>query len=114
MANVLHRTTMEFRPSVNTPDYDPADWLISPDLTIVRTVPRKYWTIQGDTLVEMDATQKAAVDAAELVSHKTAKLDTLRDGMMRRLAENDATYQTAKIEVEAATDTATVDAVRLA
>jgi len=30
MANVLNRTTFEYRESVNTPDYSPADWIINP------------------------------------------------------------------------------------
>lgn len=114
MANVLNRTTMQFRPSVNTPDYDPADWLISPDLTIINTVPARYWTIKADALVEMDAAEKAIVDALDLENYKLAKLGTLRDEMMQRLAETDPIYKMAKTAVEAATDTATVDAVKLA
>lgn len=50
MADVINRTTNEFRKSVNTPDFDEADWLINPDLSDVSDVPNQYWIVpeQGD------------------------------------------------------------------
>lgn len=50
MANVLNRTTKEYQISVNTPDYDPSEWIINPDLSAVEDVPSEYWVVTGDTV----------------------------------------------------------------
>lgn len=70
MADVINRTAtargiFRFIRSVNTPDFDPAVWLINPDVRTVRGagVPERHWKVVGDTVVEMSAAEKAAVDA---------------------------------------------------
>lgn len=73
MANVLNRTTKEYLRSVNTPEYDVADWIINPDVSALAGVPTKYWVITGDTVAEMSQAEKDAVDAAELAD-KEAQL----------------------------------------
>lgn len=65
MADVLHRVTLEYRQSVHTPDYNPADWLIDPDLSQVVGAPRKYWKVVGNSVVLMDQQERDAVDARE-------------------------------------------------
>ena len=35
MANVINKTTMEVRYSVNTPDFPETEWVISPDLSLL-------------------------------------------------------------------------------
>lgn len=67
MANVIHRTTLEFRPSVNTPDHPEPTWKHNPNMTAVAAVPFKYWKAppswDGDVgPVEMTAPEKATVD----------------------------------------------------
>lgn len=62
MANVLNRTTKQYKRSVNTPDYPTADWIINPDMSGVDGVPKKYWKISGDTVSEMDTSEKATAD----------------------------------------------------
>lgn len=74
MADVINRTTLEQRFSVNTPDFPTSDWIINPDLSGVSGVPQKYWKVVGDTVVEMDAAEKAVVDAALLPQAKEAKI----------------------------------------
>lgn len=78
MANVLQRTTLELRFSVNTPDYDPSIWIINPDLSNVVGVPKKYWKIEGNTISEMNQTEKDVVDSALLPSIKSQKKSSLR------------------------------------
>lgn len=78
MADVLQRTTKEQRFSVHTPDYDPAIWIINPDLSGVTGVPKKYWKIDGDTVSEMNQSEKDAVDAALLPGIKTTRKSYLR------------------------------------
>ena len=70
MANVLNRTTgltapytKDIRFSVNTPEFDVADWIINPDLTAVDGQPSIYWLISGDTVSLADAGQRSAIDA---------------------------------------------------
>jgi hypothetical protein len=61
MADVFHRTKRVFLPSVNTPEYDPVEWIINP--APLPTCDRRYWKAQGDAVVEMTTEEKAAVDA---------------------------------------------------
>ena len=72
MANVLNRTTLEYRPSVNTPEYPDPPWLANPDLSAVAGVPVKYWNLTGNIVSEMTPAQKAIVDANEASAATTA------------------------------------------
>ncbi len=63
MSDVVNRTTLEYRRSVNTPDFPSADWIINPDLSAILTVPQKHRKINGDLVVEMTQSEKDAVDA---------------------------------------------------
>jgi len=81
MANVAHKTNdpVEVHLSVNTPEFDPGTWIINPpslQALLNGAVPRAYWKITPgqDDVVEMDAGEKAAVDAAALPDQKTAKI----------------------------------------
>lgn len=62
MASVLNRQTKQFIRSVNTPDFDPTEWLINPDLSAVSDVEKKYWKIGKNSVSEMTEQEKAAVD----------------------------------------------------
>ena len=77
MANVLHRTTKQYLPSVNTPEYPIADWIISPNLSAVVGYGPQYWIITGDTITLMDAAARAAVDAAALSAGRDAMANRL-------------------------------------
>ena len=82
MANILHRTTLEHRVSVNTPEYPDPPWLEAPNLSAVQGVDQKYWKISGDVVSEMTVTEKNAVDLAELTASRdavAAKLDRVED-----------------------------------
>lgn len=76
MADAIHRTTLELRRSIDAVVEGIAsspDWIVkgkaSPwsadEARVLADVPRKYWRVAGDTLAEMDAAGKAAVDAVE-------------------------------------------------
>jgi hypothetical protein len=62
MANVLNRTTKQYLISVNTPDYDPLQWIINPDLSAVGSFPSIYWTITGNVVTLSNAAARAVVD----------------------------------------------------
>ncbi|RYD66044.1 MAG: DUF4376 domain-containing protein [Verrucomicrobiaceae bacterium] len=63
MANVLNRQTLLYLDSVNTPDYDPSEWLINPDLSEVEDVPKHYWKItEDDQVVAMTQDEQANSD----------------------------------------------------
>jgi len=66
MSSVIHRTTLDYLTSVNTPEYPETDWIINPDVSAVTDVPRKYWKLDGDRVIEMTQSEKDAVDAQEL------------------------------------------------
>jgi len=65
MAAVLNRTTKQYIPSANTPDYPVVDWIINPDLSAVVDVPNKYWVITGDVVSEMTQEEKDAYEDAQ-------------------------------------------------
>lgn len=71
MATVINRNTLEILSSANTPDYDPATWLINPALP---ECDRKYWKVVGDSLVEMADNEKIEVDLVEAKNVKAAEI----------------------------------------
>lgn len=58
MANVLNRTSLVYLESVNTPEYDPSEWIINPDLSSVSDIPVSYWKIVGDTVEAMSEEER--------------------------------------------------------
>ena len=117
-ADVIHRVTLEERKSVDTPRYNPALWLINPDMSAVAGVPKKHWKIVGNAVLEMGAGEKVTADAAELQAYKArakAKVDsqTRLEAPLLRTAPRDIYVRDGddiKTAIDAATDTAGVDA----
>jgi len=75
MANVFHKTTYEYRRSVNTPDYSPVEWAINPDVSALITaqIPQRYWKWDPviSAVVEMSEAEKAQRDQSTLVLPRT-------------------------------------------
>ena len=105
MANVIHRTTLVYIPSANTPDYPEPTWKHAPDMTAVAAVPAKYWKAPADWdavgagPVEMTSGEKATVDAAEATA-RAAALVTSFDasappGIFRAVIKPGTTTRTA-------------------
>jgi len=97
MATVYNKTTHAIIESANTPDYDPSEWLINPDLSGVAGVPQRYRKLVGDVPTEMTQAEKDAVDAAALVASRAAAVaqleqaeDVLRAFMLLVLDELNA------------------------
>lgn len=68
MANVLHKTAVpvDYRESVNTPDFPEVDWFINPDISAVENVDKKYWARPlTDPVTEMTQAEKDVIDASE-------------------------------------------------
>ena len=76
--------------SVNTPDYegDP-NTLVNPDVSAVQGVDLKYWKRTGNTIVDMNAGEKTAVDNAEkareiaLVNDLQVEGDVLAEALVK-------------------------------
>lgn len=79
MANVINRTTYKYLTSVNTPDYDVADWLHSPDLSGVSGVPKHYWKVVGDAVEELTPAEKTAIAVPKYESGKSMKSERQKD-----------------------------------
>lgn len=83
MANVIHRTTLQYLESVNTPEYPEADWKHNPDLSAVVDVERRYWKAPADWdapdagPVEMTPAEKTAQDIADLEASRDAAAEQL-------------------------------------
>lgn len=70
MASVFNKTTNQYLESVNTPDYDPVDWIINPDVSALKNqnVPRQYWKAVESSpgvweVVEFTTEEKEAIQA---------------------------------------------------
>lgn len=86
MANVIHRTTLEFRESVNTPDFPEPTWKHSPNMSGVTGVSDIYWKAPpswvGDVgPVEMTQPEKDAVDAAAAAALVTTNRGSALDSV---------------------------------
>jgi hypothetical protein len=78
MADVINKTTGEYRKSVHTPDYPEKDWLINPDLKQVSGLDPSLWVVVGDAVLPMPEEQRvakaqAAEEAAKLAEVNSAK-----------------------------------------
>jgi len=89
MAAVLNRTTKQYLPSANTPDYPTADWVINPDMSAVAGFDSKYWVITGDAVSLMSQPERDSVDETELEAFKNAVSDEFdrAQSSMRAFAE---------------------------
>ena len=80
MANVLNRTTKVYLESVNTPEYDPAEWIINPDITPVLGVPYYFWYInEDDTVRPMTAMEQDTSWLIEAKDLQRSKINAIRD-----------------------------------
>lgn len=77
MSNVVNRETNQYLTEVNTPDFDPLEWIINPDLSLVKNSPQKYWKVSGESVVLMTAEEQDAVNAADLVVSKKIAINAL-------------------------------------
>lgn len=75
MSTVLHRSTLEVRRKVNTPEFDTATWIINPDLSVVSRHPKRYWKIEPDDTVVLKSIPER--DAADLVILPRVKAESM-------------------------------------
>lgn len=66
---------LNVRYNVSAGGYDVLVWLINPDLAPVAGVPNWYWKTVADTVVEQDAAEKAATDAAIDLRRRSPVID---------------------------------------
>lgn len=79
MAAVLNRTTKEFKGSAHTPNFDPADWIINPDLAAVAGQPVKYWIITGDVVTLASPSERTVIDDAIAATRATKAKEEEKD-----------------------------------
>lgn len=89
MPGVIHRTTFQYIDSAHYgeetdgPLFPTSEWLRDPDLSAVVSVDKKYWKVSGETVVEMSAPEKDAVDLNDM----KAQYDTLIRSVARNVRE---------------------------
>ena len=78
MATVVNRETLEVKFSVNTPDYDLAEWIVNP---FIPPEPKRHWEqpIVGDTIALKDAAGIAVADANYTADQRRAHKDYLEE-----------------------------------
>lgn len=83
MANVINKTTNQFKRSAHTPDFLNGQWLIDPDVSDLekRNVPERYWKVKGNSIVEMTTPEKAVVDAASVDPNYALAITKLKKGI---------------------------------
>ena len=84
MASVIHRTTLAFQTSVNTPKFPEPTYKHNPDMSAVAGVSRRYWEWDSgaERPVPMSQPDQDAVDAALLTAAldgEASKLDDFQD-----------------------------------
>lgn len=90
MAAVLNRTTKQYIPSANTPDYPAAQWIINPNLSAVIGFDSRYWIITGDAVTLMSQAERDVVDATLIAARKDSisnDIDATHPSYQRALAE---------------------------
>jgi hypothetical protein len=89
--DVIHRTTLKFLQSVNTPDFPEPTWKHNPSMAAVASVPFRYWKAPADWSaggagpVEMTTGEKATVDGNLLTASRDAtvaqRVDNVEDAL---------------------------------
>jgi len=98
MADVLHKETLQYLKSVHTPNYDPEEWLINPDLSAVEGVDPKYWKIQDDKVLEMSGEEK---DTAYLEEVKAEAFQAI-DARTREILAEGFSYRNERFSLSQA------------
>lgn len=87
--NVIHRTTLQFIPSANEPDYPEPTWKWDPDMSAVAGVNQRYWKWDAvaERPVPMTQAERDAVDLARLTTQRDAAVSQLAqaENVMRAL-----------------------------
>lgn len=99
MADVIHRTTLRFVPSANTPLYPEPEWKHNPDMSQVAGVERRFWKWDAGTErpIPQTAGEQTATIAAALSAQRDAAIaqidnveDVLRQVIVLFVAEFNA------------------------
>lgn len=90
MADVIHRTTLEYLTSVNTPEHPEPTWKHSPDMSQVVGLATHLWKWDAGTErpIPQTAGEQAATIAVRLAQQRdslTAQIDNVED-ILRALA----------------------------
>ena len=111
MATVVNKTTLQVIKSVNTPEYDPSEWLINPDIP---DAPKRHWKVSGDNLTLKTASQIASADAEWLSQVKSDKKDEFKEELGEAwIDEGQELLYAAQDNVDAATTEDEVSAMEL-
>jgi hypothetical protein len=62
----MNRKSLEIVKHANTPDFDKSQWIINPDLSKVRHLPKKYWLVRGDEVVPVTDQARKNMDESEI------------------------------------------------
>jgi hypothetical protein len=110
MANVLNKSTFEYKKSVNTTEYLDGNWLINPDLSEVEGVETRFWKLVDSNVVEMTEEEKESVINSNIEIVKQTKIAALWQACF----DYQSTFYTAPIftrmsELKTAGDTRIVE-----
>ena len=76
MATVVNKQTLDVLESVNTPEFDPSEWLINPSIP---DAPKRHWKVSGDSLVLKNASERNSADAEYLALLKEDRKRMFRE-----------------------------------
>jgi len=80
MSNVINKTTMEIKYSVNTPDFPETEWVINPYLSLIGPYPLSHLTFDADFKLVLKSTEEiAAIEATELTNIKLQYLSIVNN-----------------------------------
>ena len=115
MATVVNKTTFRVILSANTPEYDPSEWLINPEIpsiydeegNFVEYEPKRYWKISGQNIVLKSSSERAQADAEFLDQTKENKKNDFKADQGQEL------LYAAQDNVDSATSVEEVNAMEL-
>jgi len=82
MADVLNKTTNQYLMSVNTPDFDPAEWIINPDLSAVKDTDPALWIVENDAVRVLTKEEINSSKLDQLKADLKKKVNAIRDKLI--------------------------------
>ena len=91
IANAVKRDDMLLTSIRNPDELDPSVWLINPDFSAVEDIPKYYWKIANEQLVEMSDAEKTVVDTTQRAESLMIKIEAI-DSKTQAIIEDGFTY----------------------
>jgi len=91
MATVINKSSLLVKEMVNPNNYNDGEWIIDPDFSKVKDIPKGHWKIVGDQVIPKSKKERDLFDKETLDSHYrsavTRKLREIDNEVRNRISE---------------------------